>query len=195
MADTSDIVASLNNDIEFWVSRTAAKNGWTFERVLDWKTRNILKNATYQKLPRWAKEKIDTAFNIYYNILESTLIWTHVLDGKRIIYSDPAADNRAKDIHDQNVELSKQGKANSAFCHAFALPDSRLILVPFRDEDRKLEIESGRLTEEDIGLITNHKTVHLPRGNVMNGTAILTCRVSVNFKDGKVILPESQRLS
>lgn len=181
-----DTVKSIKSEILYWVGRSAFKCGWSFEKVMEWREKNIFSHPRYKKLTRADVAELSAVFDVILEQLQAKLFWTHVLDGKRVLTHDPVTKDRAIEVYEQGVALEQAGKAASAYCYAFKLPDDRLMLVPFREDDREKELESGRITEHELNLIYDQKTVVLPVAHLPNGKPSLSTVQYLTVEDGFV---------
>lgn len=183
---TLDTVKSMREEIQSWIGRQAVQGAWTFERILEWRGRHIYGHERWNKLPRWAQTEVNTHFEIRLDDLQNKLIWTHVLDGKRVHCYALETFDRARDIYEQNEALKAARKAHSASCYAFCLPDRRLMFVPFGEWERQKEMESGRLVQSDLDTIHRPHTIQLYAHHRPNGKVGLAKMCFVPVKDGRV---------
>jgi hypothetical protein len=103
----------------------------------------IFNHPNYAKLLRWAKEQLEVVFNMVITRMEREHhYWTHVVDGVRMSCDDPRTEGRAKEISETCSELS-------GFCYWLKL-DGMSVFVPYSEEQRAKDIESGRLTGETL---------------------------------------------
>lgn len=164
-----DIIRDMKRNIRSVIKNCAFNFGWTFEKCLDWRQEHIFDNPYWQKLPRWAKSEIQSYFECVFDDLIEKLVWTHVLDGKRILSGSPETKNRDKDIFEQHNE-----RVDHFSCHCYVhQTNDRIIFLPFNSENRKQEVTFGRLTQDDIKSRTLMGTELLFKGNRRNGSQCL----------------------
>jgi len=178
-------VNAMKGDLRYWIGDYALKAGWTFERILEHRSHHW-ENPHWAKFPQWAKEQFSTSFDMYLSKVEHQLVWTHVLDGERVCCDDKRTQGRAREICEQMDALKAEGKANSAFCYAYSV-SGRLVLLPFREDDRILELESGRLTDFDIQSVITVGSTFLPKSSRGNGTTYLQTTIPVQVEGNKVV--------
>ena len=186
-------VKSLCGEIVYWIESYHGRSGTSFEKLLQWRQERIFDNPNYNKLQQWAKERISHCFDNALKTVSNRLIWTHVVDGERMLYTDPRLHDRAREVNEQMQALKDQGKANSAYCYAFCDTENnnRLILIPYREEDQQKEIESGRLSADDLNRPYHHKVVFLRSAHQPNGRNALAVTVAVEVNGNQVSLPEN----
>ncbi len=99
----------------------------------------------WKSLPRYAQSELLGYINAIRSAHEKNFIWTHCIDGKRFMIRDVYLENRYE-------EINKQNPSRSAFCYVVKI-DGRTVYFPYRDADRKLDIDEGILKQEDIDTI------------------------------------------
>jgi hypothetical protein len=156
-----DIIKSIQSEINYWIGQYAVRQCWTFDRCLRWRGEHV-HDKQYHNLQNWAKERVNTFFDVIFDRVGfGQVVWTHVLDDVRRIAKSPLFDGRYQDIDSDE----------SAHCHAFLTPSGQVILLPFRQKDRKREIKAGRITREDIQ--TCKKSQRLVPACKPNGSPVL----------------------
>lgn len=146
----NETVQSLITEVNRYLSvdGLASVYHWSFEDILDWRKTKIYGHPRWKKLPRWAQERVQSVVNtLWFNHERRYTIWTLVLDGRRYF-------TQSKELSDRHREVSEQMQADpeinfGAHCYAVRMPDSRIVLVPYRESDRVKEIRSGRLASDD----------------------------------------------
>jgi hypothetical protein len=168
----NDTCRSILAEIQSWVAGFAHSGAWTFERILKWRKEHVHGHPRWKKLQRWAHERCNTAFEIALANHDRKLIWTHVLDGKRVLSHAKSCDDRHCDIHTQSVDDPDNNF--SAYCYAVLLPDRRIVLIPYREEYRGKELANGRLKLADIQAATHPTAKMLSVMHLPNGTPVLS---------------------
>jgi len=184
---TNDRLKSLKGEISHWVGGHYLKSGATHEFLLNWRTEQVYKNENYKKLQQWAKREVTEFFDLMMRKVETSLAWTHVLNGQRVLGRTKLTGDNARLVSEEHDALIAAGKVGSAFCYAYRKPEGKLMFLPFREEDRQKELESGRLTKEDLGLVYDHRTLFMPVGWHPNGQACLTLTCPVHIVDDMVV--------
>ena len=179
-----DKAKSLKGEIASWVIRHFARHGATFEKLLDWRQERIYDSKAWKTMQQWARTSVNDYFDFVFAQVDQLLISTSVFQGKRRMHGDPAL-NEARLVYEEEKALEAEGKATGCWCYAFCdtRNGNRLILVPYRAEDRAKELESGRLTQADLDDLWKREVIQLTRGNVLNGKPCLTMAVQVIVKD------------
>ena len=111
----------------------AVKYLWTFEQMLEFRSKEMLDKPDYQKLPFSDKRYLDGIWDAMYRAFDAQLAWTHVLDGVRFDGWDRKNDERRK-----GREHEINAADVSCFCYRRTV-DGQEIFVPFRKEDRTKE--------------------------------------------------------
>lgn len=187
-----DRLKSLNGEIDHWIKHYA-RYGATFEFFLKWRDERIYGTEAWAKMQQWARTAVNHYFDYVFKTVDQYLVSTSVFKGQRLMHGHPALE-AAREVYEENKLLEEQGKAAGCWCYAFCDTNNgnRLLLIPYREEDRAKEIASGRLTEEIIKSLYDPGIISLQRGNKLNGSPCLTLRVMVPVtNDGKVEMPTS----
>ena len=125
---------AINGHFDYWSGRMAMTYGWTMESM-EHHMQKVATQLQLKRLPEWAKYQMQGVWKLYRLMVERNLVWTHVLDGKRI----PAKEIPAQRLRDID-------KAASAHCLAYLDDAGERHFLPFRRDDRDTDVAAGRLT-------------------------------------------------
>lgn len=76
------------------------RNTWTHEKQLSQLTEWVYNTATYRKLPSWGKNELAGVVFVLRAQQNRKLVWTHVLDGKRVKSGSPELSGRYHELKD-----------------------------------------------------------------------------------------------
>lgn len=125
---------------------------WTFERFMEYLAANVFARPHYAKLPQWAKSEIGGFWRAVFDRYDAeNLFWTYVLDGERIL--SKLHENKI-DAHPVGWPAVDANECGSAYVFKAGV---RLIIVPWRQEERESEIAAGRLHPEDVAFVINRQ--------------------------------------
>lgn len=130
--------------IDHFLALVAHRHCWTLERILQMRNDSIYNHVRYSRLPNWAKERITGYWEAVYKRHDRKLVWTHVIRGHRLPYNDPSITETPREI--------SEAETYSDFAY-LAKINGRLVAIPFREESRLRDINSGILTQNDIDTI------------------------------------------
>lgn len=160
-----DLICCFRGEIRQQVDRWW-RTAKLFEDCLEWRTRVIYGHPRWSKLQGWAKHDVNTYFAIMFDQLQNKLVWTHTLDGRRILSGAPETEGRAKEIYDQNNTFPNC----SAYCYAYLLETGTILLVPYRKKERDGDLQEGRLNRALLTAVYDRKTEPLFRYNRRGGS-------------------------
>lgn len=124
----------------------------TFEMYIKSREDLIFLSESYKKLPRWAISELSGYADAYYEIVENSLFYTHVLDGERLISRLPESDKKLEGRYTETV--------GSCYCFGYVLTEDgeeQTILVPWHERNREKDIHNGLLSEEVIHKLRSYR--------------------------------------
>jgi hypothetical protein len=107
----------------------ALTNMDTHETILK-KRSDLMSSGTWEAMDSYNSAKCMGISDVLSDLLWKELVWTHVLDGKRVL-SKSFPDDRIRDIDTDES------------AHCYVSPEGKL--VPFREKHRNQDKEAGRL--------------------------------------------------
>lgn len=121
----------------------AESNAYSHDWIIAQRNKRIEDTESWQRLPEWAKTAYFYAsHHVLFMGWQRKLIYTNVLDNKRYMVGHPIFEGRYSDI----------APNSGCYCYGFLL-NGEYVWVPIDNEDVEKEIQSGRLSLEDLAVI------------------------------------------
>lgn len=112
--------------IRIWTE--GADNLETHEMILENRSK-LVESETWKRMAAYDRARVWGISDAMYDLMWKRLVWTHVLDGKRVLSTDVPSER----IHDIDTDDS---------AHCYVTPEG--MLVPWRAAERLRDVQAGR---------------------------------------------------
>lgn len=140
------LIRSYLSRVQNCVYKDSYKYAYTHQKIMNLKNDFIYNDSQYKTLPDWAGKVFFFAESQMFHVWQSKHIWTHLYQNERI------------NCHNKKItDYSLIDCDLSYHCYGFYIND-KVVYLPINEDDRQKEIQSGRINQETVDLISkNHR--------------------------------------